>query len=88
MIKIFYKCECGTLIHLNTTEINKILNPLCIYCLKDKDPFLYRIEFEVFPFRAIYHVKVFATSKENAVDIFRNNRGNKNIKIRKIEIKN
>lgn len=70
---MIFNCDCGRQVHLTRKKqvIGEIINLMCLNCLKEKKPQVYVVEYEIPPFRAIYHTRVFANNDKEAIDILK-----------------
>lgn len=66
-----FNCACGTQVQLSRKKqvVDDIINLLCLKCFKETQPQVYVVEFDIFPFQAIYHARVFATSESEAFEV-------------------
>lgn len=84
---MFFICECNAQVFLNTNKSEKELplNLVCTECFKSKTASLYLIEYEIPPLRAILHEKIFAASKEKAIEILTTLKSLSGIHIRSVK---
>lgn len=82
---MFYKCNCGTSVHLETKNlVNQPVNLMCYECFNKNAPDVYTVEYEIIPLRAIYHVNVFANCDKSAIETLKKVKNNPNLRIRKV----
>ncbi|MFY0516542.1 hypothetical protein ACOMCU_01740 [Lysinibacillus sp. UGB7] len=85
---MFYKCDCGTVVHLSRDKhrSDEIANLMCLDCLKKYKPNTYNVEYTIPPLRANYRMRVLASNEKSAIEAVQKCKGNVAIRARKIEL--